>query len=290
SVNVFSGELSANGASPTGNLTGRVDIGDESGSQSGASFAATYSVSSSPTNGRGTVNLTSPNGGSAVAYVVSPTKFVVVPLSDPNPAVWEFDRAPSGTATVTLSALALNPTSVTGGTQSSTGTVTLSGAAPSGGAVVALSSNNTTAARVPSSVTVAAGATTASFPVSTCAVSVYDALTIWALSDGKTGVWEFEGAPSGTAPVTLSALALNPTSVTGGTQSSTGTVTLSRAAPSDGAVVALASSNTNVARVPTSVTVAAGATTASFTVSQSAVTASTKVTINTANSGTTETT
>jgi len=34
-----------------------------------------------------------------------------------------------------LSTLALNPTAVTGGTQSSTGTVTLSGAAPSGGAV-----------------------------------------------------------------------------------------------------------------------------------------------------------
>src|SRR5438046_423442 len=257
SVNVFSGELSANGAGPTGNLTGRVDIGDASGSQSGASFAATYSVSSSPTNGRGTVNLTSPNGGSAVAYVVSPTKFVVVPLSDPNPAVWEFDRAPSGTATVTLSALALNPTSVTGGTQSSTGTVTLSGPAPSGGAVVSLSSNNTTAARVPSSVTVAAGATTASFTVSTSAVSASVAVTISAAFGGTTRTATLTVNPATPPPVTLSSLTLNPTSVTGGTQSSTGTVTLSRPAPSGGAAVSLSSSNTFTARVPASVTVAA---------------------------------
>ena len=289
SVNVFSGEFSANGASPTGNLTGRVDIGDASGSQSGASFAATYSVSSSPANGRGTVNLTAPNGGSAVAYVVSPTKFVVVPLSDPNPAVWEFDRAPAASAAVTLSTLALNPTAVTGGTQSSTGTVTLSGAAPSGGVVVSLSSNNTTAARVPASVTVAAGATTASFTVSTSAVSASTAVTISAAYGGTTRTAALTVNPAAPPPVTLSTLALNPTSVTGGTQSSTGTVTLSRAAPSGGAAVSLASNNTTAARVPTSVTVAAGATTASFTVSTSAASASAAVTISAAYGGTTRT-
>ncbi|HYR82572.1 MAG TPA: S8 family serine peptidase, partial [Terriglobia bacterium] len=52
----------------------------------------------------------------------------------------------------TLSSVALNPTSVNGGS-SSTGTVTLSGQAPSGGAVVYLSSS-ATAATVPASVTV----------------------------------------------------------------------------------------------------------------------------------------
>src|SRR5467141_1448548 len=68
----------------------------------------------------------------------------------------------------TLSSVALNPMSVTGGSPS-TGTVTLSGPAPSGGAVVSLSSDNKAVAAVPASgsVTVAAGATTATFPVNT---------------------------------------------------------------------------------------------------------------------------
>src|SRR5207248_7960127 len=65
-----------------------------------------------------------------------------------------------------LSALSLNPTSVSGGA-ASTGTVTLSGPAPNGGVVVGLSSGNAAVATVPASVTVAAGATSASFTVST---------------------------------------------------------------------------------------------------------------------------
>src|SRR6266851_5233160 len=53
-VVVFSGEFAADGASPTGNMTGTEDIGAPSGPVSGAAFKATYSVTSSPTNGRGT--------------------------------------------------------------------------------------------------------------------------------------------------------------------------------------------------------------------------------------------
>ena len=58
---------------------------------------------------------------------------------------------------------------------------------------------------------------------------------------------------------------MNPTAVTGGV-GSTGTVTLSSAAPAGGAVVTLASSNTNAATVPASVTVAADATTKTFAI------------------------
>ncbi len=65
-----------------------------------------------------------------------------------------------------LTSLTVNPSSVVGGSPS-TGTVTLSGPAPAGGAVVSLSSDNTLAATVPASVTVAAGATSATFPVTT---------------------------------------------------------------------------------------------------------------------------
>ncbi len=287
--NVFTGEFSGDGASPSGHLTGTEDISNSNGTVSGASFAATYSITSSPTNGRGTFTLTSPSSGNAIAYVISPTKFVVVPMSDPNPTVWIFEQGPGATSTATLSSLGLNPTSVTGGTQNSTGTVTLSGAAPAGGAVVSLSSSNTAVARTPASVTVAAGGTTATFTVTTSSVSTSAEITITAVYAGTTRTATLTVNPAAPPPVTLSALSLNPTSVTGGVQSSTGTVTLSGPAPSGGAVVSLSSSNTGAARTPASVSVAAGATSASFTVSTSVVMSSTTVTITASYGGTTKT-
>jgi len=284
-VTVFSGEFSADAAAPTGNMTGTEDIGVPTGPVSGQAFKATYSVTPSPTNGRGTMTVSSGTGGNAVIYMISPSKFVVLSLNDPNPAILDFESSSSAPAPVSLSSLSLNPTTVTGG-NSSTGTVTLSGAAPAGGATVALSSSNTTVAQVPSSVTVAAGATTATFTVSTSAVAASTTVTISGTYSGATRSASLTVTPASPPPPTLSSLSLNPTTVTGG-NSSTGTVTLSGAAPSGGATVTLSSSNTNVARPPSSVTVAAGATSATFTVSTSAVAASTTVTISGTYSGAT---
>src|SRR5213080_4964000 len=138
-VQVFSGEFTADGASPTGNMTGTEDIGASSGPVSGAAFQAAYAAGSSATNGRGTMTVSSGEGGNAVIYMISATAFVAVSLNDPNPAVLLFEQsATSPPPTPTLTSLTLSPTSVTGG-NSSTGTVTLSGPAPSGGAQVALS-------------------------------------------------------------------------------------------------------------------------------------------------------
>jgi hypothetical protein len=277
-VVVFSGEFTADGATPTGNMTGAEDIGAPSGPVSGAAFKATYSVSPSPTNGRGTMTVTSGTGGNAIIYMISPSKFVAVSQNDPNPAVLDFELSSSAPAPVALSSLSVNPTSVTGG-NSSTGTVTLSGAAPSGGAIVTLSSSNPTAARVPSSVTVAAGATSATFAVSTSAVAASTTVTISAAYGGATRSASLTVTPASPPPPTLSSLSLNPTSVVGGAQSSAGTVRLSGPAPAGGAQVALSSSDATAARVPSSVTVAAGATSATFAVSTSAVASSTTVTI-----------
>ena len=372
-VTVFSGEFSADGATPTGNLTGNEDIGAPSGPNPGVVFNATYSVSPSPTNGRGTMTVTSSTGGNAVIYVVSPSKFVAVSLNDPNPAVLIFEQA-SPPPTLSLSSLTLNPTSVIGGAQSSTGTVTLSGPAPAGGAQVALSSNNS-AASVPSSVTVVAGAPGATFPVSTSAVAAstpviisasYGGVTLTAtltvnpagvapsitaqpvsqtVTAGQTATfsvtasgtaplryqWQRNGgaignatSPSYTTPATatsdngarftvvvtnsvgsvtsnaatltvtppplptVSSLTLNPTSVVGGLQSSTGTVILSGPAPAGGAQVAL-SSDKGAASVPSSVTVPAGATSATFTVNTSGVLLTTSANISASYNGTTRT-
>ena len=274
-VNIFSGEFSANGA---GSMNGTEDLGRSSGPTYAAAFNATYSVTATPTNGRGTMTLGS--GGTAVIYMISPSKFVVVPLNDPNPSVWIFEGASATTPpppppTATLSTLTVNPASVVGGSQSSTGTVTLSAPAPSGGAVVSLSSSNTGVATVPASVTVAAGATSTSFTISTAVVAASTSVSISASYAGVTKSASLTVTPP---PPTVSSLTLNPSSVTGGLQSSTGTVTLSGPAPAGGARVTL-SSNNSAAQVPSSVTVPAGATSASFTVSTSVVLLPTSATI-----------
>jgi hypothetical protein len=290
-VTVFSGEFSANGANATGTMTGTEDIGSPSGPNSGVAFNATYSVSPSPTNGRGTMTVTSGTGGNMVIYMISPSKFVGISQSDPHPAVLDFESsssAPAPPPSPTLSSLTLNPSSVVGGTQSSTGTVTLSGPAPAGGATVTLSSSNTAAARTPSSVTVAAGATSATFTVSTSAVATSTTVTISGSYSGVTRSASLTVTPAPPPPPTLSSLTLNPTSVFGGSQSSTGTVTLSGPAPAGGAIVALSSSN-RAASVPPSVTVPAGATSASFTVNTSFVLISTSSTISASYNGTTRT-
>ena len=285
-VAVFSNVFAADGATPTGNMTGAEDLGASSGPVSGEAFKATYAVSASPTNGRGTMTVSSGTGGNGLLYMISASKFVGISLNDPNPAILEFELAPgSSTTAVSLSSLAVNPASVTGG-NSSTGTVTLSGPAPTGGAQIALSSNNTTAARVPASVTVAAGAISATFTVSTSVVSASTAVTISATYAGTSKTASLTVQLAAPPTVTLNSLTLNPTSVVGG-NSSTGTVTLSGPAPAGGAQIALSSSNTSVARVPASVTVAAGATSATFTASTNVVATSTAVTISGAYGGVT---
>ncbi len=116
---------------------------------------------------------------------------------------------PQGTpAAPALSALTMNPTSVTGGTAVQ-GTATLSSGAPSGGAVVTLSSNNTAAVTVPASVTVPSGSTSASFSVSSSqAVTASTTVTITGAYGGATRtatVTVNPAAPAGTAMLTVSA-------------------------------------------------------------------------------------
>ncbi len=284
-VIVYSGEFTADGAAPTGNIAGAEDIGDPSGSVSGTAFKATYSVAASPTNGRGTMTVSSGTGGNAVIYMISATKFVAISMTDPNPAVLDFESAHApAPASISLSSLSVSPASVTGG-NSATGTVALSGPAPTGGALVTLSSNNG-AAHVPASVTVAAGATSATFTVGTSAVAVSTTASISASHSGVTKTASLTIAPAAPPP-TLSSLSVSPASVTGG-NSSTGTVRLSGPAPSGGALVTL-SSNNGAAHVAASVTVAAGATSATFIVGTSAVAASTTAVISASHSGVTKT-
>jgi hypothetical protein len=93
-------------------------------------------------------------------------------------------QAPSTTTTpASLSAVSVSPSSIVGG-NSAQGTITLTGGAPSGGAVVTLSSANTAVVSVPASVTVAAGASSATFSVNTSGVTANTSVTITATYGG----------------------------------------------------------------------------------------------------------
>jgi hypothetical protein len=182
-----------------------------------------------------------------------------------------------------LSGVSVNPSSVVGGS-SSIGTVALS-APQSGATVVTLSTPApTTVARMPASITVPAGGTSASFTITTSPVTSQFNMNIFADLAGSPGQSALLLITPGGGPAALNALGVNPASLVGGA-SATGTVTLSSAAPSGGAVVSLSKALSNggpgivPATVPASVTVPAGQTTASFTIGTSSVTATTNVRI-----------
>lgn len=180
-------------------------------------------------------------------------------------------RSVTITVQLALSSLSVFPFSVTGGAGAQ-GTVTLTGPAPAGGVVVALSSGNSAAAAVPPGVTIAAGATSATFPITTSAVSAFTSVVI-------TGV--YQGSASATLTVlptvTVTNLSLSTTSVRGGNPVYA-TVFIS-VAPSPGAVVSLSSSQPRAASVPASVTVNGGGTVATFTIITSKVRRVTQVDI-----------
>jgi len=162
-----------------------------------------------------------------------------------------------------LNGLTLSPTSVGGG-GSSTGTVTLNGVAPTGGATINLASNNANAS-TPANVVVPAGATSTTFSITTLAFATAKTATITATQGSVT-----ESATLSINPLSLLSLALHPATVIGGS-TSTGTVTLNAPAEAGGAVVKLSSSLAAVATTPTSITIPAGQSSATFTVKTSAV-------------------
>ena len=104
-----------------------------------------------------------------------------------------------------LSSVRITPTDVVGGTPA-TGTVTLTSPAPAGGVDVPLTSDDPVAASVPATVTVPAGSTTASFPVTTNVVpnpqssliigtaggvTTYGIITVWTpflFANGSIGI------------------------------------------------------------------------------------------------------
>ena len=185
---------------------------------------------------------------------------------------------------VALSSVSASPNPVVGGNPS-TGTVTLTSAAPTGGALVSLSSASS-AVTVPGNVSVSQGATSATFGITTSVVTTQTLATLSATYSGVTKTMTFTVNPAASAA--LATLSLNPTSVKGGT-SATGTVTLTAPAPSGGVVVALSSTKPVLASVPASVLVATGTTSKSFTVTTASTRKNASATISASYAGVTKT-
>ena len=185
---------------------------------------------------------------------------------------------PAPPAAASLASISANPSSVVGGT-SAIGTVTLTSVAPTGGAQVALSSASG-AITVPQTVTVAQGASSATFAIATSPVATLTQATLTATYAGvaKTSTFTVTPASPPPAPPTLVGIAIAPSTVVGGT-SAQATITLWAPAPSGGVNVALTSSNRSTVSVPTKVVVPAGSTSVSFAVSTRSVSRQTSVTV-----------
>lgn len=248
-------------------------------SPAAATYSTTQSVTiSSTTSGatiRYTTNGTSPSETTGTVYAgpitVSATETVKAIAYESG---WIDSAIASAAYTISpvLNSVTVSPSTALS-TNSATVTVTLTGLAPSGGAIVTLGSNNTSAFNPPASITVAAGQTTGSATVTAGIVGVSTTVTV-------TG--NYGGAQSGTVTVlalpTVSGVSISPSTVAGG-GSATVTVTLSGVAPSSGVSVSMSSTNASAFNPPATITVAAGQATGSASVISGTVSTSATATV-----------
>ncbi len=187
-------------------------------------------------------------------------------------------------APLTVNSLWFSPSTVTGGSPAS-GTVTLTGLAPAGGAVVTLSSGNQLV-QVPSTVTVPAGSWSVPVTAQTSAVTSVTNDTVTATYGGSPLSTTLTLVPP--LPF-LASLSLSPTTLSSGSPA-TGTVTLTAPAPLGGLVVNLASTVTySVARLSNNtVVIAQGATSGVFSVAAASINFIASATITASYNGTSQ--
>jgi hypothetical protein len=178
--------------------------------------------------------------------------------------------APTPVPGATIIQLSIAQVSLAGG-QSTEGTVTLSGAAPPGVSVTLSSSH--AAVVVPGTVPVSTGATSATFPITTHAVTSMTEVSITATLGSSTRTTVLRVNLPGPRIVSLTV----DSSVAGG-QTPSASVELDTAAPVGGVAVALSSDN-DAARVPATITVPAGAARATFAIPTQGVSSEVRATI-----------
>ena len=218
--------------------------------------------------------VTIPAGFFSTSFTVS-TQSVTVPTSVAIKASFEGVNSSAYlriTPGVVPSSLSLSPSDLTGG-ETSTGTLFLNGPAPVGGTLVTLGSSDPVVAVLGPNVTVPEGQNYATFNIVTTVVSSPQALTI---SASASGVGQTKLLTVN--PTSIGNLTLLPSSIGAGS-TATGQVTLSNPAPVGGTLVSLMSTNTSIATVPDTVTVAGGALSVTFPITTLPVALTSTVTL-----------
>ena len=229
----------------------------------GATATATVTLPNPAPTGGTLVNLTSslpslvsvPSGVTVPAGSTTATFTVTAATSPPVTTDTAARITASGvgqnalTVSPLLGGIFTNPASILGGV-SSTGLIILNANAPSGSAVIALSST-TTSITVPATVTVPPGSAQVSFPITSSFVASATTGTIKATLLGAIT------SASLTLQPALSSISMSPISVPGGA-AATLAIYLGAVAPAGGWQVNLSSSNPAVASLPGTVTVPAG--------------------------------
>lgn len=172
--------------------------------------------------------------------------------------------------------LSFQPAPIVGG-QTTTGTISLRGPAPTGGAMISLSvvssSNRPAQASVPAQVMVPAGQTAATFPVQAAPIQTRGAVIVTAAYLQQKVTEALEVVGDGVETVDVSQWP-----IPGGTPTS-GTVRLYSPAPVGGAAVRMSSDRPELVVLPAQVTVPAGAMWAAFEFTTRPVASSTPVRI-----------
>lgn len=233
----------------------------------GAQDTATVTTSTADAVVPGTVPITA--GANNVSFAVQTKAVAFNTAADIKVTVGGASLTAMFTILAPISDFGVSPNPVVGG-QYSSAVVQVPLAAGASGIVVGIASSSS-AAVVPKSVTIAKGTTAVSFPFATRPVSSSTVVTITATLGGISRFATLTVIPA------ISSFTLDPASVVGGTNSD-GVVHIPMAAVAGGVTATIKSSSADVT-VPSSVTIAAGASAASFPIKTKAVTAATAVTI-----------
>ena len=220
------------------------------------------------------------NVGDAFLRNTAFLQWMVINLGDPLYRPFPNGLPPFNSPSYTESSLALEPTYVVGG-ETATGTFTLEAPAPIGGTEVTLSNTRTEAATLPEKLLLPAGATKASFTITTATTTYYQAPVITATFDGKT-----LSNTLGLAPL-LAAITFSRPVVASGAATK-GTILLNGLAPSGGVRIVLSSDTPSV--VPSdNILIPAGKAKANFTVTPKLVAGNTNVVVSALFNGSKET-
>lgn len=233
---------------------------------------ATFTLSSSKVQATVPASVTLATSATSKSFTIS-TVPVATNTSVTLTAYWDNVQA---TTTITLLApvvsnLVLSPASVRGGVNVS-GTVQLTGKAPTGGTIVNLGSGAPLVASTPLKVTVPAGSTSAGFTVTTSPVLTDTSVNLHATTGSTSKTTSLQV----TAPL-LTNFTVAPASVTGGS-GATLSLTLDGKAPA-GYVVQLISGSPTFVTVPATATMTSGSATKNVAISTSPVTSTLSVTL-----------